>query len=236
MVVSCFSLEEAPVCYPNECDLREELRRAGVECVYSYGNREIGKFKVLGVGFRGVVFLAKWNGVDVAVKVPRTDSMYDMRKEASLQRRAFPVAPKVYAFSKHYIIMEFVPYPDVSDVLDLSNINKLRKVIKMILEAGRLLDIKGIDHGELVRPWKHVRVGDKEVKILDYGSASDTRKPSNVTALASGLLLKPSPPAARIAEVLGINKADLIEALRSYKKNPNEENFKRVLTAARLLC
>jgi len=233
VVVRCYELEEAPICYPKECPWREELRRAGIECVYSFGNREVGKFKVLGIGFRGVVFLARWKDTDVAVKVPRSDRVYDMRREASLQRRAYPVAPEVYDFSKHYIVMEYVSYPDIADVVNLPG-DKLRPIIRRVLEAGFKLDRLGIDHGELVRPWKHVRVGDG-VKILDFGSASEMRRPSNLTSLVSGLLLKPSEPARSLAGRLDVDKARMIEALRIYKKEYDKRSFLEVLKAARLL-
>ncbi|UXD22823.1 hypothetical protein IPA_08560 [Ignicoccus pacificus DSM 13166] len=233
--LKCYPLEEFPVCYPKEnCDFRKELRKAGVECVYSIGKREFKKFRFLGIGFRGVVFLAKWNNIKVAIKVPRTDYLYDMRKEALIQKMAYPIAPKVFEYSRSFIIMEYVPYPDISERIS-EPLPALKEVLRKVLDAAFTLDMKGIDHGELVRPWKHVLVGERAV-ILDYGSASLERKPSNLTSIVSGLLMKPSPPASEIARKMGINKAELVEALKLYKKNPSEDTYRIVLMKAHLLC
>jgi len=220
-------VRRAPICYPGQCDFHGELERAGVEGVYNFGRREIGKFRLLGAGFRGLVFLARWRGKVVALKVRRTDCPCDMRKEARIQKLAWPVAPKVYYSHQDFIVMEFIPYPGVESVLEMEA-KELRETIKAVLVAGRALDKKGIDHGELVRPWKHVRIGDRVV-FLDFGSASTMRKPSNVTSLLSGLLLKPSPPAYWIAEKLKVNKAELLEAARRYKRSPSEEAFEHIL-------
>ncbi len=229
LVEKCVSLKEAPVCYPGECSISEELERAGVECVYNEGERDLFGFKVLGVGFRGVVLAGRWKGNKVAIKVARTDCpRCDMVEEARMTKLAYPHAPKVYAYGPKFIIMELITYPPIEDVLKHEDIDKIRETIVEVLRAGRELDKRGIDHGELVRPWKHVRVGERIV-FLDFGSASTKRKPSNVTSLVSGLLLKPAPPASTLAEKLGINKARLLEALRRYKRYMTDEAFEEVI-------
>jgi len=230
VVVRKVRLEEAPLCFPKrECNLAEALKSAGVEYVYDFGPRDLMGFSVLGVGFRGVVFLGEWEGKRVAIKVRRTDCFCDMRKEAEIQRLAWPVAPKVYKYSESFIIMEYVPYPGIESVLGAPP-EELRETVIRVLKAGRELDKAGIDHGELVRPWKHVRVGETRVVILDYGSASTRRRPANVTSLVSGLLLKPSPPASAIAEKLGVDRAALLEAVRAYKRSLSDEAFEALLS------
>ena len=221
--------EEAPLCFPKrECELGEVLALRGVEWIYNYGKRDLMGFKALGAGFRGVAFLAEWRGKLVVVKVKRGDVEIDMTKEAEIQRYAWPVAPKVYDYGKDFIIMEYVPYPGIEEVIGKLETEALRDTIIRILERGRELDKKGIDHGELVRPWKHVLVGE-DVKIIDYGKASLRRRPSNVTSLVSGLLLKPSKPSSEIAEKLRINKALLLEAVRRYKREPSDESFSELV-------
>ena len=230
MVVRRVRVEEAPLCFPKkDCDLAKVLKDAGVEYVYNFGPRDLMGFSVLGVGFRGVVFLGEWEGRKVAIKVRRTDCSCDMRREVEIQRLAWPVAPKVYKYSESFIIMEYVPYPGIESVLNAPP-EKLRKIIIGTLRAGRVLDRAGIDHGELVRPWKHVRVGETRIVILDYGSASTRRRPANVTSLVSGLLLKPSPPASAIAEKLGVDRAALLEAVRAYKRSLSEDAFEALLS------
>ncbi len=228
--MKCHSLKEFPICYPprNECELPKVLEEAGVECAFSYGPREFGEYRLLGIGFRGVVFLARFRGEVVAVKVPRTDRVYDMREEALNQKLAYPLSPFVYDHSKHYIIMEYIPYPDILEIVEKGSEDEIKEAICKVLRAGFELDMRGIDHGELVRPWDHVKVGEKRVVFIDFNSSSRKRKPSNLTSLVSGLLLKPSPPASRLSQLLGVNKAELIELLRRYKRGFRREAFEEI--------
>ncbi len=231
--VRCFEPNEVKVCYPpkERCRASEALKRVRGLKVCSFGERDIDGFKVLGVGFRGVVILGKLEGKFVAIKLPRTDWRGSFRKEAEIQKLAYPVSPKVMYYDDDIIIMEYVDCPDIRDVLPtaLKDREALAKLIERVLRAGRELDRRGIDHGELVRPWKHVKVCEDKVKILDYGSASLSRKVRNVSSLVSGLLLKPSEPALSIARTLNVDKALVMEKLRLYKRTLSDESFEELL-------
>ncbi|ALU12476.1 hypothetical protein EYM_04215 [Ignicoccus islandicus DSM 13165] len=239
--VECYDIDEFPVCYPqtNGCFIRDELKKSNIECAISYGRREIGEYKVLGIGFRGLVFLARHSTGIVAVKVPRIDRLYDMRQEALNQKLAYPYAPKVYEYSKYFLVMEYIECPDLLDVvqglLAEDNVQSIRKVVCDVLKAGYQLDQRGIDHGELVRPWDHVKVCKNRVVFIDFNSSSIHRRPSNLTSLISALLLKPSLPSSRIANLLNVDRAKLIELLRVYKKTRNEHSFNRIIKMVCLL-
>ncbi len=233
--VRCFRPEDVNICYPpkDQCRASDALRRVKGLKVCSFGDRDIGGFKVLGVGFRGVVVLGKLGKDLVAVKLPRTDWQGSFRKEAEAQKLAYPISPKVIYYDDDVIVMEYVECPDIKDVLPtmLKDRETLAKLVEAVLRAGRELDERGIDHGELVRPWKHVKVCKDKVKILDYGSASLTRKVRNVSSLVSGLLLKPSEPAVNVAKVLNVDKALVVEKLRLYKRTLSDESFEELISS-----
>jgi len=234
MDVRCFSPKEINVCYPprERCRAQEALERIEGVKVCSFGEREIGDLKVLGIGFRGIVLYGFLKGIPVAIKLPRADWNGSLSKEGYIQKLAYPVAPKVYTYNDDVLVMEYIGCPDISDVIleRLGDREALRDVVVKALVAGRELDKRGIDHGELVRPWKHVKVCNR-ARIIDFGSASLTRRPRNVTSLVSGLILKPSYPADAIARALNINKAIVIERLKSYKREMSDEAFKELLRA-----
>ena len=228
----CLEPEEVPfvVCYPREsCELVNALKTLGIK-VCNFGRREIRKFKVLGVGFRGVVFKGLWKGMEVAVKVPRADRNVDMSREGSILKliENLKVAPKPFYWDKRVLVMELILGKELVDVIS----QKPYYACKTLC-AARSLDRVGVDHGELVRLEEHALVVNDRVKFVDFGSASTKRKPRNVTAVASALFLKPTELARRISNALSVKKVELIEALKVYKKKMDEESFERVLSATK---
>ncbi len=228
----CLEPDDVPyvVCYPRErCETIRELKVLGVK-ICSFGRREVRGFRVLGVGFRGVVFKGFWKGTEVAVKVSRSDRVVDLAREGMILKliEDLGIAPKPYYWSTHVLIMELILGKELVDVIERNPLYACKALC-----AARMLDKAGVDHGELVRPEEHIIVSDKYVKFIDFGSASTKRKPRNVTAVASALFLKPTPLAKKVSDYLGTRKVEMIEALRVYKRKMDDEAFSRILAAAK---
>jgi predicted Ser/Thr protein kinase len=87
-----------------------------------------------------------------------------------------------------------------------------------------------VDHGELSKAPKHLIVdGARKPWIIDFETASDGRKPANITAVCQYLFMGCGAVAGAVAEALGKrNRSGIIEALRGYKKERTRENFDRV--------
>jgi putative serine/threonine protein kinase len=97
-----------------------------------------------------------------------------------------------------------------------------------ILEQCFSLDIAGLDHGELSRLTRHVIVSDRPY-IIDFESASTTRKTCNVTAAAQSLLLY-GIVANKVKKIMcNTDKERLIQALRTYKHFHTRANFDAIL-------
>jgi putative serine/threonine protein kinase len=106
----------------------------------------------------------------------------------------------------------------------------MRKVLREVLEQCWRLDAAGLDHGELSHAPKHVIIDNGDVPfIVDFETASLSRRPSNVTSIChflfiSGLVAK------KVAEKLGVKDRNaLVGALRHYKNDMIRENFENVL-------
>ncbi len=145
------------------------LRECGVDGFVSAGNVSIDGFKVVGKGHSSIVVLGSHDGRGVvAVKVRRIDSKHpSLRREAVLQEEASRagVAPRVYCFSDDFIVMDYIDGVHLGDaVLSDSNVSR-------VLEAAYILDVAGVNHKELSRPWRHVLLLDSRAVIIDYGSA-----------------------------------------------------------------
>ncbi len=212
----------------------EELRGLGVEAYVPRGEQRIGVVPVLGKGRVGVVFAALFMGCVVAVKARRTDSdRGSMEGEAVILKMAnrVGVGPGVLASSDDFIVMELVEgeyLPDWLEGLGPGDGSLLRVVLGGRLGKARRLDSIGLDHGELVRPRRHVIVSGDEPRIIDFESASTARRPSNVTSLSHFLFLGGG-AAGIVGGFLGFGRGELVEALRAYKREPSDGSYIEVL-------
>ncbi|WP_062102627.1 RIO1 family regulatory kinase/ATPase [Sulfolobus acidocaldarius] len=116
---------------------------------------------------------------DRVIKIRRTDSPKETLKiEAKIQQLAYPVSPKVYLYGENFILMEYIRGRHLTRQ---ENIETIRK----ILMKARMLELKGIEHKELSRPYKNVLVNEKDAYIIDYDSATIKPNPKNVTSILS---------------------------------------------------
>ena len=105
----------------------------------------------------------------------------------------------------------------------------MRTVATAILEQCFSLDIAGLDHGELSRLGRHVIIFSDRPYIIDFESASTTRKTSNVTAAAQSIFLYGT-VANRVKKILGdTDREKVILALRTYKQYQSRANFDSAL-------
>ncbi len=169
------------LCYPSgsmKCieNRWKTLRGIGVRRLLSCGRVSIGRYRVLGKGHSSVVLAAEMEeGLKVAVKVLRSDSKReDLLLECRFMRRAYPVAPKVYACVNSMIVMELLDGFHLSEFLDnVGNCKEFMLLVAKISEAVNWLDRIGVNHKELVNPLKHVFIlHDGRIKIIDYETAS----------------------------------------------------------------
>ncbi|MGH9989591.1 MAG: serine/threonine protein kinase, partial [Nitrososphaera sp.] len=107
--------------------------------------------------------------------------------------------------------------------------SRVRSVARAVLEQCFRLDTAGLDHGELSRLARHVIVSDRSY-IIDFESASTTRKTSNVTAAAQSIFLYGT-VANRVKKILDNTnrEKEVIHALRTYKHSHTRANFEAVL-------
>jgi putative serine/threonine protein kinase len=108
-------------------------------------------------------------------------------------------------------------------------------VVGGLLDDCYRLDGISLDHGELSQAPKNVLINENGApRIVDFESASDKRRPSNVTSIAQYLLIGGG-PAKRIRAILEWRrKTSLIRALREYKHHPSDQAFRKIRLVADL--
>ena len=230
------------LCFPN-CDATEshsrieELRGHGVDSLEFWGHASLFGVPcpVLGKGFVGVVVIAHLNGEKIAIKIRRTDAdRADLLHEASMLAKAneAQVGPRYIGASKNFLLMQLIDGDLLPDWLKINeDPSRVKAVLCQVLEQCFRLDETCLDHGELSKAPKHVIVdGQLEPWIVDFETASDARKPANVSSMCHFLFNSAGEVARTIAEKLNKqNKAEIIESLKVYKRIKTRESFEAVL-------
>ena len=205
-----------------------EARSIGIESISAGGPTIIGGIPILGKGCVGLAVKARHSSIGpCAIKIRRTDAdRLHMAREAGLHYLAnnSRVGPRIHAHSKNFLVMDLVKGETISS-WSARPITKqhARSVVISVLDQCFRLDCAGLDHGELSRIGSHVLVSDDSATIVDFESASTSRKVANVTSAAQALLLY-GRIAKRIAAILGEPQTDAaLHALRRYKASPSRE-------------
>lgn len=231
------------ICYPRyaprELEKRlSEIRQLGVKALEFTGKKNINGVPVLGKGCVGIVVSAYTDAGRIALKIRRTDAdRKGMKHEAEMLRVAnsVNVGPKLLGSSENLLAMEFVDGMFLLKWIEAIEGEygmeaRIRRSLIDILEQCWRLDHRGLDHGELSQASKHILIEDDgKARILDFETASLTRRVSNVTSICHFLFMG-GKTAELVTATLGeMSKEDLIDALRKYKKNLNRRNFEVIL-------
>jgi putative serine/threonine protein kinase len=210
-----------------------EMESLGITSIILGGKTIVNGAHIVGKGCVGIVVKAKSRREVCALKIRRTDANRDtMDNEVHLHKMANSacIGPSLEEHTKNLIVMEFVAGQSIIDWVVSNNVteSKMWTLAVAILEQCFSLDIAGLDHGELSRLTRHVIVSDRPY-IIDFESASTTRKTCNVTAAAQSLLLY-GMVANKVKKIMcNTDKERLIQALRTYKHFHTRANFDAIL-------
>ncbi|MCD6488699.1 MAG: hypothetical protein J7K21_05695 [Desulfurococcales archaeon] len=195
------------LCYPREyChdtifyQRLRELKNIGITHVINYGRKTIGKINILGKGFSSIAVLVLQNNRQRVLKIRRIDSRRKtLEYEAILLEylRPYSIAPRPYSWSRNYIVMDYIDGSPLDLVIKIllskNELDKIYLILKRVLTKAWLLDIIGIDHGELNRPFNHILV-DKNYYpyFIDFESARYKKKRHNLTMVSSYIFFRSS--------------------------------------------
>ncbi|MDA4111620.1 MAG: serine/threonine protein kinase [Thaumarchaeota archaeon] len=245
-------LHGSVLCYPgndlSSFDSRlDQLKELGVEELIFEGTSKVGKFGIIGRGCVSTVVKARMKSENeiIALKIRRADAnRSDMSRDHELQSFAnsFGVGPRSISASKDLFAMQFIDSIKLgkwaAKLKTRTSKKYTRSLIRNVLEQCYLLDVNGLDHGELSNPTKHVLIwkGEPKTTIIDYESASKNRRVSNLTAVAQFFFLA-GWQSEKIQKILGFekqsphfSKSKFIAKLRKYKDAPIEKSFEDILS------
>jgi len=171
------------------------------------------------------------------VKIRRTDSRRrSMIHEAAMMRAAneAEIGPECLGSSEDVLEMQFLEGQRlpvwISSLKGRGRKARVKATVKALLEQCVRLDAYGLDHGELSRAHKNVLVSTGDHPwILDYESASLTRRVNNFTSLAQYILLS-GRFSRKVTRILGpVDRDELVKYLRLYKSGKTNDAFEFTL-------
>ena len=220
-------------------DRINEIHSLGVKAIISEGSLKIGKVAILGKGTVSLVLKSKSldNGI-CALKIRRIDSNRpDMDQEVRMHTKANSVGigPKILMHSRNIILMELIEGQNIVNWIrrndNTTESERILEIVSNILEQCYSLDRLGVDHGQLHCLNNHVIISESSrTTIIDFESASDQRRTSNVTSASNSLFLS-GHISKRITDILRLQckKRSLFEALRTYKISQCREDFQKIV-------
>ncbi len=214
----------------------EAVKSLGVCLIEFTGPKQVFNVNLLGKGTRNIVVKAWVSGYAYALKIRRLDSSASSVKvEAENMKIAnsVRVGPKLISYTDDMILMEIVHGKPILEWINArTEENTIRRVLfKLIMDAYRL-DMVGLDHGELSRASKHVFIKpDNEPVILDFGSSSTNRRPSNVSSLISYLFIRGVMPNTFQKLHESPNREEVLHRLKQYKQRPSKEALNSLIEA-----
>ncbi|MGK7924943.1 MAG: serine/threonine protein kinase [Spirulina sp.] len=222
-----------------------EFADLSIENIYNFGQTVLPQtrkkslpIRVIGIGYTGIVVLARVKNQDVALKIRRMDSSQpDLLQEAKFLAMAngVGVGPQLLGNTRNLLVMEYIQGDRFLDwaknMAGERNIAQTRFIIRQILEQSFRLDGLGLDRGDMGCISEDAIVCDRQVVLIDFSAASCHRRPANVTCLAQGLFWGTA-IAPYLTSLLTLpDRESLIAILRRYKQHRNRENFDRFLAA-----
>ena len=176
------------------------------------------------------------------MKIRRTDAdRTNMKNEATMLEKAnsINVGPKLLGYSENFLLMELIEGQLMEKWIEQHSSERdkdlVKNVLREYLDQCFRLDCLKLDHGELSQARRHLLVYEDHARIVDFETASTSRKPANVSSICQYLFVS-SNLALRVGTLLGRVELDpLRQALSIYKKKRSTTAFAGVLRACRLL-
>ena len=203
-----------------------EIRKSAI--LNEFESKKISGARIFTHGKHGEIFTGKLRGEKVAIKMALTSQFEThIQNEAKILRRInkLSIGPKFLFSTGSYFAYNFIEGDFILDFLGKATKAQARKVIRQILRQCRVLDQHGLSKFEMTKPVKHIIVQKNNNAIMiDFERCKHTKKPKNVTQFCQFLI---SPQVAG-NDKMGMNRKQIIDACKNYKKTPKNTLFKKL--------
>jgi putative serine/threonine protein kinase len=213
----------------------DELRRVGITTLDFAGTTLLDGIPVLGKGCVGIVACARIDDIPVAVKIRRGDAdratMFDEAQRLRLAN-SVNVGPRLITATPNLLVMEFfdgIPLYRWAEKLRVRSRASVKRVLYQLLGDCFRLDSIGLDHGELSHAPKNVLINNQGgACIVDFESASTTRRVANITSILQYFLFGQISKRIHATELFP-RRRRIVAALSNYKAEQSVESFRALL-------
>ncbi len=189
-------------------------------------------FSYVAKGKRSIVYVKKIKNKKIAYKVVldinRTSNVIKNEYKFLKLLNKYNIGPKVLKKGKDYVSYEFIEGKNFIDVLSENNPKLIKKLIKDVLSQCYKLDKLKINKEEFHRPKKHILIQKNSPVIIDFERSHFSDNPKNVTQFCQFLILK-NTKKILIKHNIIINKEDMIENLKIYKRSLSYKDFIKII-------
>jgi putative serine/threonine protein kinase len=216
----------------------QQLKEIGISSLIFKGSTSIDGVQVLGKGCVGIVAEGLLGKTLVAVKIRRLDAdRASLLDEARYLRLAnsVDVGPALITATQNMLVMQLVNGQPLFKWVERARRRAvIRSVLRQLLLDCFKLDAIGLDHGELSHAPRNVLVNPRnEPCIVDFESASSSRRVANVTSLIQYFLF------GQLARSFGgrrlyHNQKTILHSLTLYKQDGSVSNFENILHLLRV--
>jgi release factor glutamine methyltransferase len=180
-------------------------------------------------GKRGVVYTGKYRNKKIAIKTKRKESEAVGRIQNEVKYLKLlnknKIGPKLVMHDKNWLAYVFVPGEFIRDWIPKAKKAETKRVFRSVFNKCFKMDQLGVNKEEMHHPLKHIIIG-KSAKLIDFERARNTKDPKNVSQFCQfAMSLKP------VLEKKGIkvNKQNIIQLAKVYKKNLDKKSFNLIL-------
>jgi putative serine/threonine protein kinase len=216
-----------------------ELLSLNLKFIILEGDTVLNNSKILGKGCEGLVLKVEDTKNEImALKIKRTDSCrFSMKAEFDFYKLAnsYGIGPMVHSCTNDFLLMEFIDGLSIENWFSNTTLDRylIKSVVINILNQCFVLDRINLDHGQLNKLYNHIIISPDGLNctIIDFESASTSRKVSNLTSAFQGLFFNGA-ISKQINKFINYEnkKNDCLELLKAYKRNISKENFDSLLS------
>ncbi len=195
--------------------------------------KNVENIKYFTKGKRGLIFTGQYKDKKVAIKIKNPESKAILRTNNEIKFLKLlnkkGIGPKLLFYGDDFLVYEFADGEFIADYLKNNKKDKIKKIIRKILNQMFIMDKMKLNKEEMSHPQKHIIIDKKNNPILiDFERVHYTIKPSNATQFTDFLI------GSNILKTLenkkiNINKNKIIQLSKTYKKNINKNNFNNIL-------
>jgi HemK-related putative methylase len=195
-------------------------------------HNKITQVKKFSKGKRGIIYKAVYKKKPVIIKVknPKSTAMSTIKFEADWLKKLNKegIGPKLLKATETFFVMEYLEGILFKEYIETNTKEKIKLIIKKLMQQLFLLDTLGINKQEMKNPYKHIIIKNHKPIMIDFERCRYTENPRNITQFCQYITSKNIEPILE-SNGININKEQVQNAAKRYKNEMTKEKYNKLL-------